>query len=700
MSPADGLAAIVRQAGRARGVGTAGTVVGCGLLGAGLGGMVSAPLPGALLGGLLGGGVAWRHSRREPLTPELVARHLDRTIPALEDSTGLLLVELSSLSTVARLQRERVESRWEASVAGLRLPRRRLWRTLSRSLLLGVIGIGLLALPHSAAREILPAVLTGGAVDAQATVRGLSLRVQPPRYTGVAEHTESGDELLAEEGAGLVWLARVSGPVRQVQLAFSSGDSLTLTHQKGTEWSANGIAMTAALVRLVLTDTLGGKIIDQDRRLAVRPDRPPVVTLVQPTGRTEFPRGTIPTVEVDALAADDYGIDSTFLSLTIATGRGEQVTFQRRMLPFATRERRPDGGLRLRARLDLGVLGLGPGDELYFHVEATDRKVPVPGRGRSETAFLVLPDTASAPDADFAGITLTAEPEYFRSQRQIIIDTRRLIVDGPTLPRTTFRDRSNEIGIDQGLLRLRYGQFLGEEFEEEEGTAAGMTDVRLPGAPPTNQQPDLREEFTHKHDDAENATLLGASVKTRLKAAVSAMWQAELHLRTADPVGAIPFEERALTLLKSVQQESRAYVQRVGFEPPPIEIDRLRLSGKQDEIRNRAVARRILPHDSLAVLRRALAAATGESDVPEIHAAGEEVAALAVNDPRLLPALHAFRRLGDSLAVHRPCPACRAEIARRLYPLLPTPEPSQGTRPPALSALSERYLQRLTAERP
>ena len=93
------------------------------------------------------------------------------------------------------------------------------------------------------------------------------------------------------------------------------------------------------------------------------------------TGRTEFPRGTTPRVSVDALAGDDYGIDSAYLALTIASGRGEQVKFERRTLAFALRERRPDGGVRLGTTLDLAALGLGPGDELYFHVEATDRKV-------------------------------------------------------------------------------------------------------------------------------------------------------------------------------------------------------------------------------------------------------------------------------------------------------------------------------------
>ena len=32
-----------------------------------------------------------------------------------------------------------------------------------------------------------------------------------------------------------------------------------------------------------------------------------------------------------------------------------------------------------------------------------------------------------------------------------------------------FKSQSNEIGFDQKVLRLRYGQFLGEEFETSAG---------------------------------------------------------------------------------------------------------------------------------------------------------------------------------------------------------------------------------------
>ena len=58
-----------------------------------------------------------------------------------------------------------------------------------------------------------------------------------------------------------------------------------------------------------------------------------------------------------------------------------------------------------------------------------------------------------------------AMPAYFRSQRQIIIDAEALLKEKPKLAQEKFVQRSDNIGVDQRLLRLRYGQFLGEESE-------------------------------------------------------------------------------------------------------------------------------------------------------------------------------------------------------------------------------------------
>ena len=78
-------------------------------------------------------------------------------------------------------------------------------------------------------------------------------------------------------------------------------------------------------------------------------------------------------------------------------------------------------------------------------------------------------------ESELATMAVNRMPEYFRSQRQIIIDTEKLIAKRKKLAAKEFNSTSNEIGFDQKVLRLRYGQFMGEEFETNIGGGAGGT---------------------------------------------------------------------------------------------------------------------------------------------------------------------------------------------------------------------------------
>ena len=61
------------------------------------------------------------------------------------------------------------------------------------------------------------------------------------------------------------------------------------------------------------------------------------------------------------------------------------------------------------------------------------------------------------------------------------------------------------------------------------------------------------------------------------------MWKSELQLRLYKPAEALPFEYKALRLLKDLQQKSRVYVAKTSFKPPVIKADK-RLSGELDKI--------------------------------------------------------------------------------------------------------------------
>ena len=685
MTAAERIASLARRRRRQRRVAAAVFGAGLGCLafvmawrgGAGVvaGGGIAIPV--AMLGG------AFARRFLGDVTDAEVAWHLDRTVPEAEESSELVLRNEAELTLLGRMQRRRTER----VLAGAPLPVPRDGRArqiAATGAAATAMAVALAFVPLRVPQAARPPIGPGAPDAVSATGGRLELshvEIRPPRYTGRTPRTQDSLAIDAEEGAEIRWTFRATGAVLAPRLVTSIGDSLRLASAGAGVFTAHLTARRSLLYQL-LPDS--GSLAPEIHRLTVRPDAPPEVTVLRPAPRSEIASGAPVRVPVEVLTTDDYGTASAELVATVTTGSGESVRFREQRIPLPP-PRTARGGAVFRTELDLAALGMAPGDELYFHVLARDRR-PAPNTGRSATVFLSLADTASSAAPLIAGVALPTAPEYFRSQRQIIIDTERLVADGSRLPIEIFRERANAIGIDQGLLRLRYGQFTGEEFEE--AVDAGET---------------------HEHDSEENATLLADSVKATLKGAIAQMWEAELRLRTYRPAEALPYEYRALELLKTVQQSSRAYVQRVGFEPPPLEIDRRRLTGRLDVIRSRTVRDSIAGEDPRRATREVLdllqefAAGTGTStsgapglaDRAALAAAEEELAQLAVEGgTSLFEALRALRRLRASLGEGQLCEGCVAAAEKALTASLPTPRPSAPGRH-AAGSLARRYVELL-----
>lgn len=656
------------------------------------------------LGGLI---TAWWRDRRASVSAISVARHLDRHLPELEESAALL-VDGTDHSPLDALQRQRVLAHWNADRAAEVMPHNGLRRNLLIALPLVAIGLWFArgTMPMHGSRSAWSS--TGGE---RVTLQRLDALVIPPAYTGAAKRkVDAREGIDAEEGSQLTWRLQTAGAVREAWCIPSSGDSLPFFPDGDGTWTLSMRAERSLLVRVRIAGGENLSLVSDDFRLAVRADKPPTVTIIEPTERTVISAGKVGKVATVLRAMDDYGVDQITLNATIASGRGEAVRFRRLQLPVGTRTKDPEGGERVNGTIDLAALKMAPGDELYFYIEATDRRSPIPNRARSETVFISIEDTTVAPTADVARLALNAQPEYFRSQRQLIIDTEKLLAEQRRITITQFKERSNEIGIDQGLLRLRYGQFLGEEFEEQAAEMGGREHAAAEAGAEAQKALDVTEggrqqtaeeareaakgELAHKHDDPENATLLGLRAKGMLRTAVGAMWQAELHLRTHEPRRALPYMHQALELIKAIQQDARVYVQRVGFEPPPIEIDRLRLSGKLGGISDKRVTGTTRVRDSLPAVHRALEwleRRSGDSLVTVLQAAGNELAEIAIQDPRLLPVLKSVRELIDSTNRGAACDPCVRTVQRGLWAALPEPElrPGLGTLP--ASGLGRRF---------
>ena len=629
-------------------------------------------------------------ARRNPVDALRVARHLDRVHPSLGESTTLLLADTSALAPLEQLQRERASAELARLEIGT-LPNRPLRRALTgaAAMLLAVVALGTASLLRNAPAMVRPAdgvphvAARRTRSDQPPRIRDLDIEIRPPAYTRRPPRHSAERDFEAESGARVTWSVTADQPATAL-LVTADGD--TVPFGGGT---ASLIASRPLLYRIVLLNDAGLAGSSELHRIVVLPDRPPVITVEAPPPRTLLaPRDPL-RVPVRVVAADDYGLGSAELLATVTTGRGESVRFREERITFTERSSRGRSA-ELRTVLDLSRLGLVAGDELYFHVRVTDTRAPEPNESRSDTYFIALLDTSDIAEAEFAGTPVSRLPEYFRSQRQIIIDTERLIADQPRLATEVFRERSNGVGIDQGLLRARYGALVGDETEGGE-----------PG------------ETAHMHDSEENATLLAASVKTLLKAALAEMWQAELQLRTHHPEAALPYEHRALALLKEVQQAARVYVQRAGFEPPPLEPDTRRLTGEQEGVDDWREARDVTHADSRAALREALpvlaqlrdgtvpdGAARGDAQLA-LEAAGRDLAELAVTEPGShLATLRVLRRLIDSLERGQGCTACADSVARGMWLALPpgTPLPRADGGPGAgAHGLARRYFDRLAA---
>ena len=106
------------------------------------------------------------------------------------------------------------------------------------------------------------------------------------------------------------------------------------------------------------------------------------------------------------------------------------------------------------------------GDELYFYITAKDNRHQ---EKRSDVYIIRLEDSLQLMSMPGLVNPSDVKPELFRSERQIIIETEQLLKERDTVSEQNFKTRSSNLGIDQELLRLRYGKYLGEETETEIG---------------------------------------------------------------------------------------------------------------------------------------------------------------------------------------------------------------------------------------
>lgn len=677
-------------------------------------------------------GLLWAHEDRRRHDLRWYLRALDGADRRFEDSAALLVADPATLSPLARLQQQRLQARVAGGLPDLR-------PSLSTAPLAASLAVAASALLLSLWTPT-PVPVAGTAAPTETRPVGgpvrlvdARLEVTPPRYTGLKSQPSESLDARVPEGSSLHWQLDFAPSPRSARLRFHDGRTVDLrkasrdedthrttnedTHQiagsedknEDTHWIATTTIAAAALYRIEI-DADTPLADDRRYRLDVIADRPPQIRVDAPDKTLSLRESTQQFWDFDIRASDDYALGEAALEITRAQGSGENIQVRQQ-----TQRLRGEGDARerrYRHRIDLAALELAPGDEVIVRFNVADTRTPQPQRSRSASYILRLPPPQADDGVGMEGLVRTTLPAYFRSQRQIIIDTEALIAERPRLDEARFLAKSDALGVEQKILRLRYGQFLGEEFEsggrgtpppsdpetkaeddhaDEHGNEAHTPDDghdHAPAAPSRfGDAGNVLAEYGHTHDIAEAATLLDPETRKILKVALAHMWQAELELRSGRPQQALPDEYKALEQIKLVQQASRIYLARVGLELPPVDETR-RLSGDRKGLRDRANA--------------AIAATPADAD---LDAVWQSLRANTVPDWSRWDTWQRRRGTGsadaldlaaaaDTLRRDPGCGACLIDLRERLWPLLPRASAASGGRA-AIDAAGRAYLDAL-----
>ena len=568
---------------------------------------------------------------------------LDAAIPALEDSSTLLAADATT--PIARLQQGRLRARL-ASVLGDDD-----YRSIARTRVrVGVLPV-LLSLAAAGAawgyhgKQTIAAAPTADNQAAKAIVDGeIYLSVTPPAYTGVKPFDTAARDLQVPQFSEVRWCVRNPGGA-QPAVELGDGQTLPVTEacavkrvEESLFWRARGKNGTRYNIR-------------------VTPDQAPQVTIIEPTELIHILSKDAKTVQIAVTARDDYAIVRASLHMTLARGSGENIRFSDREVPLP---QSPDPKVRnWKKQWTLAELGMEPGDELYFFVRATDNSPDNPHTTQSPTYTLRLP-APEAESLESTALPSLAKPENLRSQRQIIIDTEQLVADmqaQPNMPAATVRARSESIASDQAKLRLRYGQFLGEESSlfGDEHEHEGEEHRDAPAA--FGSQMSVLKEFGHAHDQEDNATIFDPKTKAVLKRALSAMWDAEKSLRAISPKPALPPEYKALDAIKELQAAERIYLHRTAFVPPALKEEK-RMSGDIVGVLSYKRAQGAADNTVPAEVRELVQALSQDGALPALwsKAARDTIVARIVDQEQKLSAQRAVQDVQDG------CAACRGEL--------------------------------------
>jgi hypothetical protein len=644
-----------------------------------------------------------------------VANQFDGQFSALENSTGLLLQNPLELTLLGQIQQLKTAERLKEYWTKIKLK-----NNIIPAVIFGVccFMIGWLLRYSGVLSQktfensnvtdektmILQPLDTMVKLNIAPKITNQKVIINPPKYTNMSSVVGAKMQMKVLEGSTISWRVTFDQVLNGVQLQL--GDkNLPLQFKKGSYLKTIS-ARESNFYSFKFLDTLNNAYISEVYAVEVYKDVAPEIKFIGLDQFSSFTYGDKQVLDFKTNVQDDFGIDSVSIIATVSKGSGESVKFREERLAFDNQYKKHAKNAVLNKKIDLVKLGMDPGDELYFYVEASDNKEPKPNKTRSETFFAVIEDTVTDVFAVEGSLGADLMPDYFRSQRQLIIDTEKLISEKSTIKLQEFNFRSNELGFDQKALRLKYGKFMGDESEGPMATTSNSLEEDennlLEGYThdhdsenehnlvaeeehghdhegETSEESDENplEAYVHNHEDPEASTLFAKSLKSKLKQAMAEMWDAELYLRLYEPHKSLPYQYKALKLIQEIKNSARIYVHRIGFDPPPIKEDK-RLSGDIETITNFTKKENLKIeeanpniHKAIAILEMALSnkKKLEKQNMPIFEKAGSELAVLAIAEPSLyLNTLQGLKRLSQTIDIEK---ETQVEVLNGLYRIVP-----------------------------
>lgn len=636
---------------------------------------------------------------KKPWQPNLTtsSSYIDNHLENLEYSTSLLLKPSENLSSLAMLQQQKVVNRLSNEINKISPPNNIIKSSIVATAL---ILIGFLVyqfnLTDYFTTEISPInkedVISFQPTDStnlQAEIPKLinqSLTIYYPNYTNLPASKSSKMDVNAVEGSRISWEIEFSDTLETVSI--ENIENSYVMEQKDGKYTYSLNLTSSSFYNFKFSDKKGNTYFSDLYAIEVTKDEAPTVDIKGIEQFTQFEFTDDKTVHFNSDITDDYGLNEAYIIATVSKGTGESVKFREEQLSFDTSLKRGAKSQNLSKTINLDAMKMEPGDELYFYILASDLKSPNPNISRSETYFVAIKDTTTNTYGVEGTLGVDRMPDYFRSQRQLIIDTEKLIKQRGQLSKKDFNFTSNELGFDQKALRIKYGEFMGEEQAEEEGVVTkdnleefeaenehhdeegeedllaaythdhdGSNEHNLVDEKKEAESKNPLEVFAHSHDDAEMATLFEESLRSKLLKALGEMWDSELYLRLYEPEKSLPYQYRALSLLQDIKNSARIYVHRIGFDPPPIKED-ARLSGKLEEITSYRKNETLEKEKEFPAIRTAIYRieqiinskdGISEKDQRLFESSGNELAQKAIENPsQFLQTLQQLKQLSEN----------------------------------------------------